>query len=134
MVLIHSRSDMRRWALLGIAILALTVVLGCKRGSVVKDEKTFELTPTVPHILYIPACKKFEVNFSTTDNVPVNVCVMSKADGEETEKAASVKGKKLAFKDNAFADKVSFTANDQQMAVVFDSKKRTTVTAKISGE
>src|SRR5262245_63696222 len=125
---------MRRWALLGVAVLVFAVVPGCKRGSVVKDEKTIDLQPTVPHILYIPACKKFEVNFSTTDNVPVNVCVMSKLDGEETEKAGSVKGKKLAFKDNAFADKVGFTANAQEMAVVFESRKRTTVTAKISGE
>lgn len=125
---------MRRWALLGVAVLALTAGPGCKRGSVVKDEKTFDLTPTVPHILYIPSCKKFEVNFSTTNNVPVNVCVLSKADGEETEKAGSVKGKKLSFKDTAFSGTVSFTANDQQMAVVFDSTKKTTVTAKITGE
>src|SRR5262249_27472024 len=64
--LTHSRSVMKQWVLLGVAVLALTAVTGCKRGSVVKDEKTFELTPTVPHILYIPSCKKFEVNFSAT--------------------------------------------------------------------
>ena len=125
---------MRRWALLGVAVLALAVVPACKRGSVVKDEKTFELTPTVPYELIIPPCKKFEVTFSTTNNVPVNVCVMSKEDGDESIKASTVKGKKLAFKDNAFNDKVSFAAGDKEMAVVFESRKKTTVTAKISGE
>src|SRR5947209_1582612 len=50
-VLTHLRSVMRQWVLLGIAVLALAAIPGCKRGSIVKDEKTFELTPTVPHIL-----------------------------------------------------------------------------------
>ena len=47
-----------------------------------KDEKTFTLEPGAPHVLYIPPCKKFDVDFSAADNIPVTVSVMSKQDGD----------------------------------------------------
>ena len=125
---------MRRLVLLAVALAVVASAPGCKRGTVIKDDKTFDLEPTVPHALYIPPCKKFDVHLSTTGNVPINVYIMSKEDGDESIKASSVKGKKLAIKENAFADRVSFTGADKEMAVVFESRKKTTVTAKISGE
>ena len=81
---------MRRMLWLSVAVAVLAAIPGCKRGAVVKDEKTFELEPTVPHALYVPACKKFEVSFTTSDNVPISVYVMSKEDGDESIKASTV--------------------------------------------
>lgn len=123
---------MRRAVVLVVAAM-LAVAPGCKRATV-KDEKTFTLEPGAPHVLYIPPCKKFDVDFSAADNIPVTVSVMSKQDGDAAVNDGVVKGKKLVTKDGASTDKVSYSGGDQEMAVVFETKKKTTVTAKISGE
>jgi len=127
---------MNRIAIFGIAVaLALFALSGCKR-SIVKDEKTFELQPTVPHILYIPATKKCEVSFATTNNALVSAYLMSKADAEETEKASMLKGKPMATQDNVPSGRLASPMSEAkvELAAVFISKARATVTAKISGE
>jgi hypothetical protein len=126
---------MKRVACFTFAIaLMLVVTPGCGR-SVVKDDKTFELAPGDVYTLYIPACKKFDVNFTTKDNVPVSAYVMSKSDGDESISAKSVKGKKLATQDSKANGKLSYTSADKvEMAVVFESRVKATVTAKITGE
>jgi hypothetical protein len=123
-----------------IAVFVLFVAFaaepGCRRRSVVRDEKTFDLEPTVPHILYVPACKKCEINFTTKDNALVNAYLMSKADGEETESASALKGNPMAKQDNVSTGRLvsPATENKVELAVVFISNKRANVTARISGE
>src|SRR6266851_1091597 len=116
------RATMRQMAILGIVIaVSLLAGPGCRRGGGFKPyETTFDLTPTVPHALFIDPCKKFEVSFSTKDNIPVSVYVMSKADGEESISASAIKGKSVAMKPDAFNDRVIYNANDLPMAVVFE--------------
>lgn len=137
-ILVEIQSMKRSNRLPGILLVlvaAILLVSGCGR-TVVKDEKTFDLEPGVPHILYIPPCKKFEVSFATKDNVPVSAYVVSKADGEESEKAAALKGQPKSIKDNASNDRISSpeSAAKVEWAVVFISKKKTGVTARISGQ
>src|SRR5262245_35857790 len=127
---------MKRIAIFGAAVALVLVALpGCKR-SIVKDEKTFELQPTVPHILYVPATKKCEITFTTANNAPVSAYLMSKADAEETEKASMLKGKPMATQDNVPSGRLASPTSEAkvELAAVFISKARVTVTAKISGE
>jgi hypothetical protein len=111
----------------------LVTVPGCTR---VKDDKVLELTPGLEKTLEIPACKKYDVTFSTTDNVPVEVYILSKADGDDakTSQGPVAKEKKLFSKDNATSEKFEFAANGRATVLVFESKKKTTVTVKIVGE
>jgi hypothetical protein len=126
---------MKRLVLIGLMVgMSLAVGPGCRR-SAVKDTREFSLEPGGVHILYIPACKKFEVTFTTANNIPVSAYIMSKADGDESEKASSVKGKKLATQDSRTNGKLSYTSEEKvEMAVVFESRQKATVTANISGE
>jgi len=125
---------MRRLFAVGL-VVCLLVAAGCKRGSVVRDDKTFELEPGRPHILYIPAAKKVQVNFSVDNSVAVNAALMSKADGEETERSGEVKGKKLSEQINTASGSLTSTANEKvELAAVFSSKKKATVKVKITGD
>ena len=126
---------MKRLAVL-FTVIGLLVLAGpgCRR-SIVKDTTEFSLEPGGVHILYIPACKKFEVTFTTKNNTPVSAYVMSKSDGDESKSAGSVKGKKLAAQDSMANGKLSYSAEEKvEMAVVFESRQKATVTANISGE
>jgi hypothetical protein len=133
---LNVRRSMKQAVILVVSLLVMVAAVpGCKR-SIVKDEKTFELQPTIPHILYIPATKKCEINFTTKDNALVSAYLVSKADGEEAEKASTLKGKPMATQDNVPSGRlVSPTSEAKvELAAVFISKTRASVTAKISGE
>ncbi len=125
---------MRRIVALSL-VLGLLAVAGCKRGSVVRDSKLIEVEPGVVKILYIPAAKKVQVNFTVDNGVTVNAALMSKADGEETEKSAEVKGKKLSELVNTASGSLSSTSSEKvELAAVFTSKKKASVKVTISGE
>ncbi|MFL5339869.1 MAG: hypothetical protein ACJ8F7_06940 [Gemmataceae bacterium] len=118
-------------------VLALLAAPGCRRGSVVKDEKTIEVEPGKLPILYVPASKKVQVEFVSTDGVPISAALLSKADGEATQAAedGKIKGKKLAelLNTTSGALKTQSEAKTEYAAVFYGSKKAS-VKVTISGE
>src|SRR5437763_11690517 len=116
-------------------VLCLLAAAGCRHsGTVILDEKVVEVDPGEVKILYIPKAKTVKVAYSTKDNVPINAALLTKADAEETEKAGSVKGKKIVELPAQASGELKFgpTEPKVELAVVFWNNKKATVNVKIT--